>query len=73
MTGPSSSRRGTRYGFIAEDTAGVDAHLATYDASGTVSGIDNRSIIGILVAAVKELAATVRGFAEKSRARSCTR
>ena len=27
----------TRYGFIAEDTAAVDAHLATYDASGTVS------------------------------------
>ena len=31
----------TRYGFIAEDTASVDAHLATYDASGTVSGIDD--------------------------------
>ena len=46
----------TRYGFIAEDTAAVDAHLATYDASGTVSGIDDRSIIAILVAAVKELA-----------------
>lgn len=49
----------TRYGFIAEDTAAVDAHLATYDASGTVSGIDDRSIIAILVAALKDLASKV--------------
>ena len=55
----------TRYGFIAEDTAAVDGHLATYDASGTVSGIDDRSIIAVLVGAMKELAATVRGFADK--------
>jgi endosialidase-like protein len=53
-----------RYGFIAEDTANVDAHLATYDASGTVSGIDDRSIIAVLVSAVKALAATVTSFAE---------
>ena len=55
----------TRYGFIAEDTAAVDAHLATYYANGTVSGIDDRSIIAILVGAVKELAATVHGFADR--------
>jgi hypothetical protein len=48
-----------RYGFIAEDTAAVDVHLATYDASSTVSGIDDRSIIAILVGAVKDLANTV--------------
>jgi hypothetical protein len=54
-----------RYGFIAEDTAAVDGHLATYNASGTVSGIDDRSIIAILVAAVKEIASTIAGFAEK--------
>ena len=54
----------TRYGFIAEDTAAVDGHLATYDATVTVSGIDDRSIIAILVGAIKELAATVRGFAD---------
>jgi hypothetical protein len=55
----------TRYGFIAEDTAAVDARLATYNASGTVSGIDDRSILAILVGAFKELATTVRGFAVK--------
>ena len=48
-----------RYGFIAEDTAAVDAHLATYDASGTVSGIDDRSILAVLVGAIKELWAKV--------------
>jgi hypothetical protein len=55
----------TRYGFIAEDTAAVDTHLATYHASGTVSGIDDRSILAIVVGAIKELAAKVRGFAQK--------
>ena len=45
-------------------TAAVDAHLATYDASGTVSGIDDRSIIAVLVGALKELAANIRGFAD---------
>ena len=48
-----------RYGFIAEDTAAVDGHLATYNASGTVSGVDDRSIIAILVAAVKDIASKV--------------
>lgn len=33
----------TRYGFIAEDAAAFDAHLATYIASGTLSGIDDCS------------------------------
>ena len=41
-----------RYGFIAEDTATIDNHLATHDASGAISGID-RSIIAVLVDAVK--------------------
>jgi hypothetical protein len=49
----------TRYGFIAEDTAAVDAHLATYNASGTVSGIDDRSILAIVVGAIKDLASKV--------------
>ena len=55
----------TRYGFIAEDTAAIDEHLATHNASGTVSGIDDRSIVAILVSAVKELAHTIAGFAER--------
>jgi hypothetical protein len=45
----------TRYGFIAEDTASVGAHLATYDASGAVSGIDDRSIFAIVIGAIKDL------------------
>jgi len=52
----------TRYGFIAEDTASVDAHLATYNASGTVSGIDDRSVIAILVGAMKDLYAKVQEY-----------
>ncbi len=52
-----------RYGFIAEDAAAVDAHLATYDAAGAISGIDDRSIISILVKALKELLAQVQSLA----------
>ena len=44
-----------RYGFIAEDAAAVDAHFATYDASGAISGIDDRSILAAIVGAVKDL------------------
>jgi hypothetical protein len=46
-----------RYGFIAEDTAAVDSHLVTYSASGTLSGIDDRSIISIVIKAIQELGA----------------
>ena len=53
-----------RYGFIAEDTAAVDAHFATYDAQGNVSGVDDRSLISILVKAVQEILATIAGLAE---------
>jgi hypothetical protein len=46
----------------------VDAHLATYDASSTVSGIDDRSIIAILVGAIKDLyARTQEYFARTER------
>lgn len=44
-----------RYGFIAEDTAAVDSHLATYNAQGAVSGIDDRSIISVVVKAIQQL------------------
>ena len=40
-------------------------HLATYDASSTVSGIDDRAILSIVVGAIKELAASITGFAER--------
>lgn len=45
----------TRYGFIAEDTAAVDPHLTTYSASGTLSGIDDRSILAVVVKAIQAL------------------
>lgn len=54
----------TRYGFIAEDTAAVDSHLATYDANGNISGIDDRSIISVIVKALQSLIQQVGGFAD---------
>lgn len=45
----------TRYGFIAEDVASVDKLLATYDAEGTISGIDDRSMIAVVVKAMQEM------------------
>ena len=63
-----------RYCFIAEDTAAVDEHLATHDASGTVSGIDDddRSIVAVLVSAVKDLYAKVQEyFARTERLEEC--
>ena len=53
-----------RYGFIAEDTAAVDSHLATYDQSGKLSGVDDRSILSILGKALQEIIATIAGFAQ---------
>lgn len=68
-----------RYGFIAEDAAAVDPHLATRDASGALSGVDDRAVVSILVKAVQELigelrslAATVTGFAESFRTKELT-
>jgi hypothetical protein len=45
----------TRYGFIAEDTASIDAILATYNEAGQVTGIDDRSILSVVVKAFQEL------------------
>lgn len=43
-----------RYGFIAERTASVDDILATYNADGDLTGIDDRSILSVLVRAFQE-------------------
>ncbi len=61
-----------RFGFIAEDTAAIDPHLATYNASGTVSGIDDRAVLSILVAAIKDLAANIADFAERFTTKELT-
>ncbi len=55
----------TRYGFIAEDTAAVDEILATHNASGTVSGIDDRAILSVVVGAIKQLYLSVTDLGEK--------
>lgn len=38
-----------RYGFIADDAITIDPHFGTYDATGALSGIDDRSIIAVIV------------------------
>lgn len=43
-----------RYGFIAENTASVDDILATYNADGDLTGIDDRSILSVMVRAFQE-------------------
>lgn len=48
-----------RYGFIAEDAATADSHFATYDSQGVISGIDDRSIISIIVEAIQELGSKI--------------
>lgn len=55
----------TRYGFIAEDTATVDAHLTTYSASGSLSGIDDRSILSIVVKAIQDLAGRIASILDR--------
>lgn len=54
----------TRYGFIAEDTAAVLSPLATYSASTTVSGIDDRAILSVVVAAIQTLWTAITGRLE---------
>ncbi|MDO8876201.1 MAG: tail fiber domain-containing protein [Pseudolabrys sp.] len=61
-----------RYGFIAEDAAAVDAHLATYDAQGAISGIDDRSVIALTVRAVQSLISTISDFADRFTTRELT-
>lgn len=61
-----------RYGFIAEDAAAVDTHFATHDANGTISGIDDRSIISVLVGAVQHLANEVANLADSLTTKELT-
>lgn len=59
-----------RYGFIAEDAAVVDTHFATHDATGAISGVDDRGLLSVVIKALQELigqvqtlTSTVSGFA----------
>ena len=61
-----------RYGFIADDAVAVDPHLGTYDAGGNISGVDDRSILSIVVKAIQTLAAKVTGFADAFTTRELT-
>jgi hypothetical protein len=54
-----------RYGFIAEDAELVDSSLATYNASGTISGIDDRAILSVVVKALQEVANIAGAFKDK--------
>jgi hypothetical protein len=61
-----------RYGFIAEDTATVDSHLATYDAQGKISGVDDRALLAIVVEAVQGLIDKVATFADSFTTKELT-
>jgi len=54
----------TRYGFIAEDTAAVDSHLATYDQQGKLSGVDDRALLAIIISAIQQIEKTIADFAD---------
>ena len=61
-----------RYGFIADDTEVIDRSLATHDAHGDVSGIDDRAILSVVVKAVQEILAKIAGFAESLTTQTLT-
>jgi hypothetical protein len=61
-----------RYGFIAEDTASVDPHLATHDANGAISGVDDRALLAIVVEAVQGLIDKVAAFADSFTTKELT-
>lgn len=44
-----------RWGFIAEEVAGVDSHLASYGLDGLPRGLDDHALIVITVKAIQEL------------------
>ncbi len=53
-----------RLGFIAENTAAVHSELATYNAAGAISGIDDRAVLSVVVKAIKEVWARILASAE---------
>ena len=61
-----------RYGFIAEDAAAVDKHFGTYNQSAEISGIDDRSLIAVIVGAVQALAKKASAFADSFATKELT-
>lgn len=61
-----------RYGFIAEDTASVDSHLATYNQAGAISGVDDRAVLSIIVKALQDLIKRVGDFADSFTTKELT-
>jgi hypothetical protein len=64
--------KGEQVGFIAEDVAGVDTRLITYDASGTPNNVKYTNMVAIAIKAIQDvwmavldLKDKVAGFAEK--------
>lgn len=45
----------THYGFIAEESADTDAHLASYGLDGEPRGLDEHAFLAVLWDAVREL------------------
>ena len=48
-----------RYGFIAEEVAETDPHLATYGTDGLPRGLDDHALIAVLTSAMQEMNAKV--------------
>ncbi|UPJ50383.1 tail fiber domain-containing protein [Bradyrhizobium sp. 200] len=61
-----------RYGFIAEDTAIVDTHLATYNEAGVISGVDDRALLAIVVSALQNLIDQIGEFADRFTTKELT-
>jgi len=62
----------TRYGFIAEDTAAVDSHLATYDQRGKLSGVDDRALLAIIVSAIQQIEKAIANLADRFTTKELT-
>lgn len=55
----------TLYGFIAEEVAQVDPHLAEYGVDGKPRTLDDRGILALVVDALQKLIAKVTGLEKK--------
>ena len=54
--------KNVQYGFIAEQVAGLDPHLARYGADGLPRTLDDRGILAIIVDALQKILAKITGL-----------